>query len=877
MEFLMSLSKRLAVALVASLAATGCSGGGSSVFGPTNSKGSGSGSGAAQQSVTVKIHIPGASTVAALRSRHAGRRLFVSPATSFATVTTYQTTGGLANSTPFAAVTSDISTDKASTCTYDDGSNASTTGPRTCTISINAPAGLDYFTFQTFSADPTKTSYTSSIQLARASEFYTIKQSATNTLSAVLEGIVSTYSFVPQTYPSFDEAVSATETYTIAAYDASGYLIMTSDPAPPSTAGDEYANQLKITDTGFTLSRTATPPTPTPTPTALRTPTALPPIQLPPLPVTTMPPIPPPTSTPFAARTRSITAYAGANPTITVTDVNGNVTTPYVNYATDVITVTYTPGETNVADARTRGASGTSNRLASNRGLGSGTTGAGAGKAYLVPVPSPFFDTIMASSDTSGGDPAATVGTGFDQQTNQYLFYYGYLYPIALNQTADLENSGPGPTFTQGSGSASTLAFTEAGDVSQITPSEAYSETTDAPATFTATLSDSGTSGISGCGGAGLSQISGTNAFDITAGSMPTDSTCIATFTDQYGNSAVVDISSTITGSSVVIPPEAVFATLNQQPPGAFQIYEVDSPFNSPVTKPIAGGMFVNDENAPISGIAYDGSNVYFGSRGNIKTLAVNPQTGFAGETPTVTALPSSTTSGGYTEKIAPFVADMAYDPLNKVLVVTDQDGGLCFYATPLTATSTPLVCQSLPGGDQPGGVAIDGNSNYYFLDVTNPAVYTVHLSSTTHTVSATRSFSLGALPSGAVPVGIAVDKLSPTGIYVNAGGYFYRFDSSTAFAASPYPSAAATQQLGGCQTTSNASGGIAVFTGGAQSTLVVASCAQDMNPGTGYSGIGLQTYYPTGPSSYQENTNNGSMGVYGIGTDTSYPFWLSI
>jgi hypothetical protein len=793
----MSVTKRLAVALVVLLAAAGCSGGGGSLSGPSISKGSGSGSGSGTSTqsverVSVKIHVPAASTVAALRARHANRRMFVSPATSFATVTTYTSASDLHNGTnAYATVTSDISTDKNSTCTYDNGT---TSGPRTCSITINAPAGMDYFAFQTFSADPSKNT-PSTVLLAQATAAQTIVSNGTNTVNAVLDGVVSKYEFVPASYPSFDQALASTQTFSISAYDSSGYLILTSDVASPGTGGDEYANPLSLSDSGF----------------------------------------------------------APGTAKISVTDKYGNDTSPVVNYATDTITVAYTPGSNaSTAPALRRSVNGTHAR--------SGVKSAAVSSA-------PYFDTITAASDTSSGDPTATVES--PSGTNQpYDFQNAYLYPIALEETNSTGN--PGPTFTQGAGSASTLVFTVAGDTSTIEPLEATSQTNEAVPTFKATLADTNSTGS--CGNTTLVS-NGDGTFTFTSGSTPTDATCVAKFTDQYGNSAVLDVSNTTTTSTLTVPPNAVFATLNGTTPGAFQIYEVDSPFNGPVITPILGGKYTNTDPLPIYGIAYDEKSVvYFGSGGNVKSLSVSPTAGLTNLV--VTPLPADTTGNGSEKAAGPLVQGIAYDAVNNTLVVADQYGGICVYSTPLTASSTPLVCQSLPNTDQPSGVAIDGNSNYYILDVTNPGVYTVHLSNVTHTVSAQRSFNLSG--STGVPVGLAVDRLAATGIYVNQGGYFYRFNASTAFA-STNPTPVATQQLAGCQTGGGSSGGIATLTGTNEATLVLASCIADTNPGTGYSGIGLQAYYPTGTSTYQENTNNGSGGVTSIGTDSSYPLWLSI
>ena len=191
-----------ATLMIVVLAACSGGGGGSSVP-------SGSGRGALQ-AVTVKIDVP-ASTSSSTR-----RAAYISPATLVATITAYGVLQTLP-STPSG--TYDLSATSGQ-CTAGSG------GSRTCTLTVQAPAGNDYFLVNLFNAAPVSGAIPGGAQLLSSNTVtLVVVLGQTSVLPVTLNGSPATIVLSPQGF-LLPPGVSSSFTFFVNALDASGNLII---------------------------------------------------------------------------------------------------------------------------------------------------------------------------------------------------------------------------------------------------------------------------------------------------------------------------------------------------------------------------------------------------------------------------------------------------------------------------------------------------------------------------------------------------------------------------------------------------------------------------------------------------------------------------
>ena len=191
-----------ATLMIVVLAACSGGGGGSSVP-------SGSGRGALQ-AVTVKIDVP-ASTSSSTR-----RAAYISPATLGATITAYGVLQTLP-STPSG--TYDLSATSGQ-CTAGSG------GSRTCTLTVQAPAGNDYFLVNLFNAAPVSGAIPGGAQLLSSNTVtLVVVLGQTSVLPVTLNGSPATIVLSPQGF-LLPPGVSSSFTFFVNALDASGNLII---------------------------------------------------------------------------------------------------------------------------------------------------------------------------------------------------------------------------------------------------------------------------------------------------------------------------------------------------------------------------------------------------------------------------------------------------------------------------------------------------------------------------------------------------------------------------------------------------------------------------------------------------------------------------
>ena len=159
------------------------------------------------------------------------RRAFVSPSANGAQVTTYAASNETA---ALATTVADISS-TSSACT-------SGTSGRTCTITISAPAGSDYFVFALYDAAPVSGAIPASAhELGVAGVTQTITAGATNTVDAPISAIVAGIGATPQSFNEPADGHSVTFAIVIAPTDFGD------NPITAGSSNAPYANPIVAT------------------------------------------------------------------------------------------------------------------------------------------------------------------------------------------------------------------------------------------------------------------------------------------------------------------------------------------------------------------------------------------------------------------------------------------------------------------------------------------------------------------------------------------------------------------------------------------------------------------------------------------------------
>jgi hypothetical protein len=685
----MFTTKRLSLAF-AMLLVAGCSGGGGTSNVPRATTPVQPGTPVTTQSkmVTVKIHIP-AVPAQKTASRH---RAYVSPYTNYALVS--ETDSGY--TTELTQVGTDLSA-SSSACTFDSG----TSGPRTCTVQINATGGqTDYFEFDTYSVSEASaiaapdtalsTAVPTANRLGSARTSATISLDASNTVNAALGGVVVSYAVSPAVI-SGDGSQSISGQYSLTALDSSNDVIIAGS-ADPYTDGTNYPLTFTYGDSPMIVQTGNTPASAflTLTPGGPDATTAT-----------------PPTSTfsqsgdylsasyyPYFGYT-SVSSYYD---TITFTATNSSIANPtqsalfapiFLDGSSATGGATFTQNDTNPAGSSKEAASHRSRAVARGRALRRFESSGGAGNNYpIVSFTGSGQSVVITPSEYTGSSPGQTFT------------------PTLASGCTVPTGSTTGPTVTVAPISGTPGAFT-------VTATSAAQ--TSADGGYTATDA---------------------NGQPITA--------CSISFADSNGNSALLEVTNTQSTSTIAIDP----GTLVTSNSGSGEITLFDTSQSlAQITQ------FKGEANAPI-GVEKDGlGNVYVAQNNQI--FQYTPSS-YASQNPDATAV-TFETEGADTSGTQPFFTTLAYHETNSsthtgTLIAGDgSNGRVYFFST--TAANTPIgggtatsnyiqIPASGGNGASVDGVAFDAQGDVYAGTVLASSTYVIYEYAASTTASGSASVS---------------------------------------------------------------------------------------------------------------------------------------
>jgi len=235
---------------------TSCSGGGGGRSTPSGSSGGGGGTQSHHVSVTMKIKVSNT------QQQSRGRRLsgtrhtkYVSPATNGVAITVYPT-GGTEPGQPTIVV--DVSGDSSSPCTLNPPPNP--TNARTCTISFQAPVGLDTFAVSAYDQAPVGGAIPSGANLLSAGMIadQNILQGVVNTVAITLGGEVASIELAPSTVLGLQNGQPQSYPLTVLALDADSYIIVPLVGQSPFNNGGGQNVNIAVTsgDPGNTVTIT---------------------------------------------------------------------------------------------------------------------------------------------------------------------------------------------------------------------------------------------------------------------------------------------------------------------------------------------------------------------------------------------------------------------------------------------------------------------------------------------------------------------------------------------------------------------------------------------------------------------------------------------
>jgi len=170
------------------------------------------------------------------------RRAFVSPSANGAMVTTYAASN---ENAPLATAVTDISS-SSSACT-------SGSGGRTCTVTVSAPAGSDYFVFALYNEAPSNGAIPSGAQeLGVAGVTQTIAAGQTNTVDAPISAIIAGLGLTPQSVDEPADGRQHTISFVVAPTDFGD------NPITAGSSNAPYANPITVSvsesgGSGYTL------------------------------------------------------------------------------------------------------------------------------------------------------------------------------------------------------------------------------------------------------------------------------------------------------------------------------------------------------------------------------------------------------------------------------------------------------------------------------------------------------------------------------------------------------------------------------------------------------------------------------------------------